>query len=105
MRILKAKNIYHYFLKRAIVKHFQIQLFLRKSDLIEKITKFFEEKEKLINKEKAKKRSQNNNENNNNNNEEKEKEKITEIYINSIISKLADNVVIEVYKQNEFIMK
>ena len=82
-----------------------LEIFLRKSDLIEKITKFFEEKEKLINKEKAKKRSQNNNENNNNNNEEKEKEKITEIYINSIISKLADNVIIEVYKQNEFIMK
>ena len=59
-----------------------LEIFLRKSDLIEKITKFFEEKEKLINKEKAKKRSQNNNENNNNNNEEKEKEKITEIYIN-----------------------
>ena len=80
-----------------------LEIFLRKSDLIQKITKFFEDKEKLINKEKAKKRIQNNNENNNN--EEKEKEKITEIYINSIISKLADNVVIEIYKQNEFIMK
>ena len=79
-----------------------LEIFLRKSDLIQKITKFFEDKEKLINKEKVKKRIQNNNENNN---EEKEKEKITEIYINSIVSKLADNVVIEIYKQNEFIMK
>ena len=78
-----------------------LEIFLRKSDLIQKITKFFEDKEKLINKEKAKKRIQNNNENNNN----EEKEKITEIYINSIVSKLADNVVIEIYKQNEFIMK
>ena len=80
-----------------------LEIFLRKSDLIQKITKFFEDKEKLINKEKAKKRIHNNNEINNN--EEKEKEKITEIYINSIVSKLADNVVIEIYKQNEFIMK
>ena len=84
-----------------------LENFLRKSDLIEKITKFFEEKEKLINKEKPKQRKPSRLDNNNNNDEEKEKEKekITELYINSIIAKLADNVVIEIYKQNEFVMK
>ena len=83
-----------------------LENFLRKSDLIEKITKFFEEKEKLINKEKPKQRKPSRLDNNNNDEEkEKEKEKITELYINSIIAKLADNVVIEIYKQNEFVMK
>ena len=104
--INKSIEQYKKNLKRSGDIKSALEIFLRKSDLIEKITKFFEDKEKLINKEKAKKRNQNNYDNNNNNEEkEKDKEKITEIYINSIIAKLADNVVIEVYKQNEFVMK
>ena len=80
-----------------------LESFLRKSDLIVRIAKFFEDKEKLINKEKSKQRKQNKYDNNID--EDKEKEKITELYINSIVAKLADNVVIEIYKQNEFVMK
>ena len=76
-----------------------LENFLRKSDLIEKINKFFEEKEKQINKEKNKHKKGNKND------IEEEKEKSTEIYINSIISKLADNVIIEKYKKNEFVIK
>ena len=76
-----------------------LENFFRKSDLIEKITKFFEEKEKSINKEKLKQKKRNKND------KEEEKEKSTEIYINSIISKLADNTIIEKYNKNEFIIK
>lgn len=76
-----------------------LENFFRKSDLIEKITKFFEEKEKQINKEKNKHKKGNKND------IEEEKEKSTEIYINSIISKLADNALIEKYKKNQFVVK
>ena len=72
-----------------------LENFLRKSDLIEKIIKFFEEN----NREKSRQRKGGKNE------IEEEKEKLTEIYINSIISRLADNVGIQLYKQNEFVVK
>ena len=72
-----------------------LENFLRKSDLIEKIIKFFEENSR--DKSKLKRGGKNE--------IEEEKEKLTEIYISSIISKLADNVGIEIYKQNEFVVK
>ena len=72
-----------------------LENFLRKSDLIEKIIKFFEEN----NREKTRQKKGGKNE------IEEEKEKLTEIYINSIISRLADNVGIQMYKQNEFVVK
>ena len=68
-----------------------LENFLRKSNLIEKIIKFFEENNK------QKKGGKNE--------IEEEKEKLTEMYINSIISKLADNVSFEIYKQNEYVIK
>ena len=77
-----------------------LENFLRKSDLIIKITKFFEEKQKLINKEKTRQ-----NKKNKNDIEEGGDEKFIEIYINSLVSKLADNVEIQVYKKNNFVIK
>ena len=77
-----------------------LENFLRKSDLIIKITKFFEEKQKLINKEKSRQ-----NKKNKNDIEEGGDEKFIEIYINSLVSKLADNVEIQVYKKNNFVIK
>ena len=72
-----------------------LENFLRKSDLIEKIIKFFEEH----NRDKSKQKTEGKN------NVDEDKEKLTEIYINSIISKLADNVSIEKYNQNEFVVR
>ena len=72
-----------------------LENFLRKSDLIVKIEKFFEEN----NREKSRQKKGGKNE------IEEEKEKLTEIYINSIISKLADNVCIHKYKESEFVVK
>ena len=68
-----------------------LESFLRKSDLIVKITKFFEENNK------QKKGGKNE--------IEEEKQKLTEIYINSIITKLAESVDIKIYKKNEFVIK
>ena len=79
-----------------------LENFLKNSDLIEKISKLLEEKEKLIYKEKIEKIKY---KKGNNNEIEEEKEKLTDIYINSVISKLAEKVGIKVYKKNEFIMK
>ena len=72
-----------------------LENFLRKSDLIQKIIKFFEEN----NREKSKHRKEKKNQ------IDEEKEKLTEIHIKSLISKLADNVGIERYKKNEFVVK
>ena len=81
-----------------------LENFLKKSDLFEKITKFFEEtREKIVPKDKDKAKTRRIS--NESSKMEEEKEKLIEIYINSIISKLAENVVFESYKKNEFILK
>ena len=85
-------------LKRTLdIKH-ALENFLRKSDLIEKIGKFFEEFHIQKSKMSAKKEKKEGK-------VEEENEKVIDTYIESIISKLADNVVIEKYKKNDFIMK
>ena len=84
------------------IKH-ALENFLRHSDLIEKISKFFEEyrenlmkiKKPKIKMKKGKRSSL----------IEEENEKFIEGYIESIITKLADHVVIEKYEKNKFIMK
>ena len=75
-----------------------LENFLKKSDLFEKITKFFEEtREKIVPKDKDKAKTRRIS--NESSKMEEEKEKLIEIYINSIISKLAENVVFESYKK------
>ena len=72
-----------------------LENFLRRSDLIEQIIKFFEEH----NRDKSKQKTEGKND------VDEDKEKLTEIYINSIVSKLADSVSIEKYNKNEFVIK
>ena len=72
-----------------------LENFLRKSDLIQKIIKFFEENYREKSKHRKEKKNQ----------IDEEKEKLTEIHIKSLISKLADNVGIEIYKKNDFVVK
>ena len=77
---------------------FALGNFFRRSDPIEKIRKFFEEfQEKSM---KLKKMKNNKKEDNKN-----DEEKFIETYIESMITKLADNVVFEKYKKNEFVIK
>ena len=66
--------------KRTIEVKRALGSFLRKSDLIEKISKLLEDKEN-------------------------EKDKPTDIYLNSVVAKLAANVIMEKYKKDEFILK
>ena len=81
-----------------------LENFLRKSDLIEEIKKFFEElRENSLKKENKLNVKDNQIEENPKNKEENEK--FMNSYIESIITKLAENVVIEKYKKNEFVVK
>ena len=78
-----------------------LESFLRKSDLIERIRKFFEElKENSLKREKTKKIKIDENPKN-----DEESEKFMNSYVESIITKLSENVVIEKYKKNEFVIK
>ena len=91
-------------LKRSTDIKNALEIFLRKSDLIEKITKYFEEfRENLMNIKKSKMMKKDNKKEGEK--VEEENEKFIELYIESILSKLADNVIIEKYSKNQFIMK
>ena len=84
------------------IKH-ALENFLRISDLIEKISKFFEEfRDNLMKTKKSKTLKK---ERKGGAKAEEENEKYIESYIESIISKLADTVIIEKYNKNQFIMK
>ena len=83
------------------IKH-ALENFLRHSDLIENISKLFEEfRDNLmkIKKSKIKVKKERGSI------IEEENEKFIEAYIDSIISKLSDHVIIEKYEKNKFIMK
>ena len=99
------------------IKH-ALESFFRKSDLIERLTKFFEEfRDNLMKIKKSKSAKKDKKEGlrnegtkkegikNEGEKKEEENEKIIESYIDSVVSKLAENVVIEKYKKNKFIVK
>ena len=92
------------FKRTSDIKH-ALEIFLRHSDLIEKITKFFEEFRENSIKVKISKMKYKKDKKIDNTKTEEENEKFIETYIESIISKLVDNVLFEKYKKNEFIVK
>ena len=86
-------------LKRTLdIKH-ALENFLRQSDLIAKITKYFEEYRENVIKSKISKMKLKSNKKGDGTKTEEENEKFMEGYIESLISKLADNVIFENIKK------
>ena len=84
------------------IKH-ALETFLRESDLIKKITNFFEEYRENLSQ--AKKNKTKKKEKKDDEKKDDENEKHIQKYIESLIAKLADNVVIEKHKKNSFVVK